>query len=141
MSPFTRMYCVAFEEPRWMLWRGRPEAPGPLEGAAVMDGVPLDAPESREESPGVGRAQRLVPSGGTWLWYLDPIDESRTRLITRMRESYRWTNPLILPGQLAVDVGDFPFMRKVLLGIKARAEAMALRGPTGNVGPTSSDGP
>jgi hypothetical protein len=125
MSPWTRMYCVAFEEPRWMLWRGSPDAPSPLYGAALMDGVgPLDAAGTRERVAGLDQAQRLVVSGGTWLWYLDAIDDSHTRLITRMRDEYRWTSPLIAT-QLAVDVGDFPFMRRVLLGVKARAEAVA----------------
>ena len=43
-----------------------------------------------------------------------------------MRDEYRWTSPYILI-QLAVDAFDFPFMRKALLGIKARAEAWAVR--------------
>jgi hypothetical protein len=44
--------------------------------------------------------------------------------MTRMRDEYRWASPFIAV-QLATDVVDFPFMRKVLLGIKARAEASA----------------
>jgi hypothetical protein len=108
MSPWTRMYCVAYEEPRWMLWRGRPDAPGPGdEGGASADPM-----------------QRLVAGGGTWLWYLDPIDAGHTRLINRMRDEYRWTSPMIA-AQLLTDVGDFPFNRKCMLGIKARAEALA----------------
>jgi hypothetical protein len=90
-----------------MLWRGRPDAPGRSGKGASVD-----------------RAQRLVASGGTWLWYLDPIDETHTRLIMRLRDEYRWTSPFIAV-QLITDVVDFPFMRKVLLGIKARAEAAA----------------
>ena len=57
---------------------------------------------------------------------LEPVDETHTRLITRMRDHYRWTSPY-LAVQLAVDAFDFPFMRKVLLGIKARAEAWAVQ--------------
>jgi hypothetical protein len=63
--------------------------------------------------------------GGTWLWYLDPVDEAHTRLITRMRDTYRWTKPLVLPQQILTELGDLPFMRKCLLGIKARAERLA----------------
>ncbi len=63
---------------------------------------------------------------GTWLWYLDPMDEHHTRLITRMRDRYSWTDPVLLPQQLLTDVGDFPFMRKCMLGIKARAERLAV---------------
>jgi hypothetical protein len=62
---------------------------------------------------------------GSFLWYLDPIDEQRTRLMIRMRDKYRWFNPLILPMQLAVDVGDIFFQWKCLMGVKARAERAA----------------
>jgi len=100
MSPFTFMVCVDFREHEWMLWQGK--------------GADRDA-----------LARRGV-SAGTWLWCLDQVDETHTRLITRMRDHYRWTSPFLLT-QLAVDAFDFPFMRKVLLGIKARAEALAAR--------------
>jgi hypothetical protein len=62
---------------------------------------------------------------GTMLYYLDPIDERHTRLIIRMRDKYRWFNPLVLPMQLAVDVGDIFFQWPHLKGVKARAERMA----------------
>ena len=68
---------------------------------------------------------RVNARAGTFLWYLDPIDETSTRLITRMRDQYRWSNPLILPQQLAVDLFDIFFMRKCMLGVKARAERLA----------------
>jgi hypothetical protein len=64
---------------------------------------------------------------GTFLYYLNPIDNKRTRLIIRMRDKYRWLNPPILAMQLAVDVGDIFFQWKHLLGVKARAERMATR--------------
>jgi len=66
-------------------------------------------------------------TSGTWLWYLDPINERHRRLITRMRDTYRWTNPLILPQQIILELGDLPFMRKCMLGIKARAERLSER--------------
>jgi hypothetical protein len=118
MSPWTATVCYAFEEPRWMLWRGRPDPPASSS---------TDAPGPSGQGTSVGQAQRLVASGGTWLWYLDPIDERHTRLMTRLRDEYRWTSPFIA-AQLVIDVVDFPFMRKVLLGIKARAEAAARGG-------------
>ena len=68
---------------------------------------------------------RVNERAGTFLWYLHPIDESSTRLVTRMRDQYRWTNLLVLPQQLAVDLLDIFFMRKCMLGVKARAERMA----------------
>ena len=98
MSPWTAQYCKAFEEPRWMLWR------------STKDSTATSSDTS-----------------GTWLWYLDPINERHTRLITRMRDAYRWTNPLILPQQIILELGDLPFMRKCMLGIKARAERLSER--------------
>jgi len=67
---------------------------------------------------------RTPDEAGTWLWYLDPIDEGHTRLITRMRDEYKWTSPLILPRQILTELGDLPFMRKCLLGVKTRAERL-----------------
>ena len=57
----------------------------------------------------------------TWSWGLYPQDDSRTRLITRLRIHYHWTKPSIL-FSLPLDVGDIVMMRKCLLGIKQRAE-------------------
>lgn len=62
---------------------------------------------------------------GSFLYYLDPIDDRHTRLLIRMRDKYRWFNPPILAMQLAVDVGDIFFQWKHLEGVKARAERKA----------------
>jgi hypothetical protein len=62
-----------------------------------------------------------VPPSGTWAWYLEPIDETHTRLLTRLRFSYHWTSPILL-FDFWLDWGDFPFMRRCMLGIKQRAE-------------------
>ena len=59
----------------------------------------------------------------TWFWGLQPIDEERTRLITRVRIRYDWKSPLIL-FNLLLDVGDIVMMRKCMLGIKKRAERL-----------------
>ncbi len=64
---------------------------------------------------------------GSWLWFLDPIDETHTRLIVRMRFAYHWTSPFIA-AELATDVGDIIMLRKCMLGIKDRAETLALQG-------------
>ena len=62
----------------------------------------------------------------TWSWGLYPLDESRTRLITRVRMRYHWLSPSIV-FNLLLDVGDIVMMRKCLLGIKRRAEWTAPR--------------
>lgn len=73
-----------------------------------------------------------TPAIGTWTWSLEPIDESHTRLITRLRGSYRWTSPIILL-ELWVDWGDLPFMRHSMLGIKQRAEGEIIDTYAGDV--------
>jgi hypothetical protein len=52
---------------------------------------------------------------------LDPIGEQRTRLLIRLRGKF---NGLIekVWGRVLFDAGDFVMMRKMLLGIKERAE-------------------
>lgn len=63
----------------------------------------------------------------TWSWGLYPLDDTRTRLITRLRARYPWTSRAI-PFILLADMGDIVMMRKCMLGIKRRAEAAALKG-------------
>jgi len=58
---------------------------------------------------------------GSWVWGLYPLENGATRLVTRLRGEYDWSSPLILMN-LWTDWGDFPFMRKSMLGIKGRAE-------------------
>ncbi len=55
---------------------------------------------------------------------LDPIDEQSTRLLLRLRGKF---NGLVekLWGRVLFDAGDFVMMRKMLLGIKERAERQA----------------
>lgn len=60
----------------------------------------------------------------TWYWGLYPLDESRTRLLTRVRMRYRLTSPVIL-FDLLVEFTDIIMMRRCLLGIKRRAEQMS----------------
>lgn len=61
----------------------------------------------------------------TWAWQLTPLDQHRTRLVTRLRQRYPITPSLPLTLGL-MELVDFPMMRKMLLGIRARAEASAL---------------
>ncbi len=61
----------------------------------------------------------------TWTWGIYPSETGGTRLVTRVRIRYDWTSPTILFSLLLVEPWDFPMMRKCLLGIKRRAEALA----------------
>jgi hypothetical protein len=59
--------------------------------------------------------------GMSWSWGLYPVDEARTRLITRVRMRYKWLSPSIVFDML-VEFTDIIMMRKSMLGIKERAE-------------------
>jgi hypothetical protein len=63
----------------------------------------------------------------SWAWTLSRLEGGGTRLVTRLRERYPWRSA---PGAALLTVvlfefGDFPMMRKLLLGIRGRAEALA----------------
>jgi hypothetical protein len=61
----------------------------------------------------------------SWVWKLTPVGEKGTRLITRLRILYDWDHRLdALLSLLLNEFGDFPMMRRMLLGIKRRAEAV-----------------
>ena len=57
----------------------------------------------------------------TWLWYLYPVDEKQTRLLTRLRTKYVWKGFWII-YYLLYDFGDIVMMSKCMKGIKLRAE-------------------
>ena len=59
----------------------------------------------------------------TWVWQLKPLPNGTTRLIARLRIFYDWKHPAkALFSVLLNEFGDFPMMRRMLLGIKYRSE-------------------
>jgi hypothetical protein len=61
----------------------------------------------------------------TWVWTLTDSGDGSTRLVTRVRAVYDWKRPaLALLGVLLMEFGDFAMMRRMLRGIKERAEAL-----------------
>jgi hypothetical protein len=47
----------------------------------------------------------------------------RTRLVTRLKQRYAWESPASAVSALVLlEFGDFAMIRRVLKGIKARAE-------------------
>jgi hypothetical protein len=58
----------------------------------------------------------------TWAWRLEPVPPSGTRLVTRLRQRY---GRGALLAAVLLEVADFPMMRRMLLGIKERAELRA----------------
>lgn len=61
----------------------------------------------------------------SWVWEIYPEGETYSRLVTRVRVKYRWFSPAIL-FHLIIEFFDILMMRKCMLGIKRRAEAMSL---------------
>ncbi len=58
----------------------------------------------------------------TWAWSLSGDSNGGTRLVTRLKASYQLT-PFVPLTVLLMEVGDFPMMRRMLLGVRDRAEA------------------
>lgn len=59
----------------------------------------------------------------TWSWRLTPLPSGRTRLVTRLRIHLDWSHPAVsLFSVVLNEFGDFPMMRRMLLGIRERAE-------------------
>ena len=63
----------------------------------------------------------------TWCWVLRDLGDGRTRLITRVHVHYDWSRPAYSAfGVVLMEFGDFAMMRRMLLGIKQRAESTSL---------------
>ncbi len=61
-----------------------------------------------------------------WSWVLRDLGGGRTRLVTRVHALYDWSHPAIAVfGVVLLEFGDFAMMRRMLLGIKQRAEGMS----------------
>jgi hypothetical protein len=62
----------------------------------------------------------------TWAWKLLPLHGGRTRLTSRLQQRYAWERPgSAILTLVLLEFGDFPMMRRVLKGIKVRAERMS----------------
>jgi hypothetical protein len=71
----------------------------------------------------VHRPHEREEPDSTWSWRLDELPTGRTRLITRMKQDYRWRTPaLALFNLVLMEFGDFAMERRMLKGIKVRAE-------------------
>jgi hypothetical protein len=113
---------------------GRPSARTILphfQHVAVGDpAAPMNPFQPMERSPWrvdeVSAPHTLVwhnPDAGTWAWVLRALPDGRTRLLTRLRTSY--TTPGTLAFAPILELADFPMYRRMLLGIKERAERSA----------------
>ena len=68
----------------------------------------------------------------TWAWKLIPLVGGRTRLVSRLKARYPWETPgSAMLTLVLLEFGDFPMMRRVMNGIKARAERLNAQRSTG----------
>lgn len=59
----------------------------------------------------------------TWSWTLTELPDARTRLVTRLRIHLDWQHrAMSLFSVVLNEFGDYPMMRRMLLGIRDRAE-------------------
>jgi hypothetical protein len=65
----------------------------------------------------------------TWSWRLVPLPGQRTRLITRMHTVYDWRRPWTLVTVLLMELADYRMTRRMLHGIRTRAQAGERRSP------------
>lgn len=96
------------------------------EGYPAFDVAAIDPPVAL-----ILRGDTPNPNGKptTWIWifYLDPRDEHTTRLILRTRLDYERNMGNTVMWRLFTDPISFNMERRMLQGIKARAEASAAR--------------
>lgn len=100
-----------------------------LQNLAVGDIVPM-SPDGKHGMPVLAIAPPTsmiwgTPGDTTWTWQLDSAGQNSTRLISRVRSRYRWFSPSILFSAL-LEFGDIWMMRRMLLNIRDRAEAVPL---------------
>ena len=87
---------------------------------------PNDTTAFRVHSYEVERWLLWAKPDSTWCWQLTPVGVDSTRLVTRVRAVYNWRRPVsALFGALLMEFGDFAMQRRMLRGIRARAESLA----------------
>lgn len=65
----------------------------------------------------------------TWSWLLAPTGDGGTRLINRIHAVYDWRHPFdAVLGVVLMEFGDFAMNRRMMRGIKSRAESLVREG-------------
>jgi hypothetical protein len=68
----------------------------------------------------------------TWSWRLTPTSEGSTRVVNRIHAVYDWRRPVSASlGVVLMEFGDFAMNRRMMRGIKARAESPVRDGGPG----------
>jgi len=109
---------------------GRPSAKTVLPEWQHLRSGDVAAPMANPSTPAtsfvIGQAEPpeqlvWIKPNSTWCWALHALPGGRTRLVARLRQHYRAAPATVITVILA-EFGDFPMMRKMLLGIKQRVE-------------------
>jgi hypothetical protein len=115
---------------------GRPSATTVIPGLQRLE-VGQWVPMSPSGSPSERTALRVhsfqvnewllwTKPDSTWAWHLTPINDKGTRLVARIHAVYDWRHPLTaVLGVLLMEFGDFAMIRRMLRGIRTRAESPA----------------
>jgi hypothetical protein len=90
-------------------------------------GPPTDVNAFRVAGYEVDRWLLWTKPDSRWVWQLTPRPDGGTRLVTRVSAPRDWKHAptSALLGILLMEFGDFAMMRRMLLGIKQRAEELA----------------
>jgi hypothetical protein len=112
--PHFQELDVGDEIPMWHEWRGL---------SIAYNVTSFEAPKWMLW---VHRPHPDESSDSTWSWRLDELPTGGTRLVTRMKQDYRWETPrLALLNLVLMELGDFAMERRMLKGIKVRAEKVS----------------
>ena len=88
--------------------------------------TPTDTTALRVDSFDVGSWLLWTKPDSTWSWRLTPTTSGGTRLNARIHAVYDWSHPAMATlGVVLMEFGDFAMMRRMLCGIKARAESIS----------------
>jgi hypothetical protein len=97
----------------------------------MAPGTPSDDTALKVDGFEVNRWLLWRKRDSTWAWTLSGLDDGTTRLVTRVHALYDWKSPaLALLGVVLMELGDFAMMRRMLHGIKERAETLQRRTST-----------
>lgn len=96
------------------------QSPSVGELAAPMSARADDRTAFRVVSVDAPRSLVWSKPDSTWAWRLTPDEAGGTRLVTRLKARYD-PGPFLPVTVLLMEVGDFPMMRRMLLGIAERA--------------------
>ena len=89
--------------------------------------TPTDKTALRVDSFELGSWMLWTKPDSTWSWRLTPTGSGGTRLVARIQAVYDWSHPLMaILGVVLMEFGDFAMMRRMLRGIKTRAESVGV---------------